>query len=105
MTCYEFYLLKMFKSVGFHFLLLFCGCFAQNYSVIPKWADFGFYGGWGYKDLDFKLEFTMDNYEIVSIEKCTGNGGATVFYFYIVHPVPPFYTFPNIQFHKNDKYF
>ena len=29
----------------------------------------------GFKDLDYKLEFAMDNYEIISIEKCTGNGG------------------------------
>ena len=51
----------------------------QNWSTIPKWADFGFYGNWGFEDLDFKLEFIMDNYEILSIEKCTGNGeGKTV---------------------------
>ena len=51
----------------------------QNWSTIPKWADFGFYGKWGFEDLDFKLEFILDNYEILSIEKCTGNGeGKTV---------------------------
>ena len=51
----------------------------QNWSTIPKWADFGFYGNWGFEDLDFKLEFILDNYEILSIEKCTGNGeGKTV---------------------------
>ena len=51
----------------------------QNWSSIPKWADFGFYGKWGFEDLDFKLEFILDNYEILSIEKCTGNGeGKTV---------------------------
>ena len=44
-------------------------------SVQVKWADFGFYGNLGFKDLDYKLEFSMDNYEIISIEKCTGNGG------------------------------
>ena len=53
--------------------------YGQNWSKIPKWADFGFYGNWGFEDLDFKLEFIMDNYEILSIEKCTGNGeGKTV---------------------------
>lgn len=51
----------------------------QNWSSIPKWADSGFYGAWGFEDLDFKLEFLLDNYEIISIEKCTGNGqGKTV---------------------------
>ena len=47
----------------------------QDYSVIPKWADFGLYGNLGFKELDHKLEFSMDNYEIISFEKCTGNGG------------------------------
>ena len=69
----------MIRAVWFSFVLLFSSCLAQNYSAIPKWADFGLYGGWGFKDLEFKLEFTMDNYEIFSIEKCTGNGnGFTV---------------------------
>ena len=54
----------------------------QDYSKIPKWADFGFYGNLGFKELDHKLEFSMDNYEFISIEKCTGNGGGkTVRYF------------------------
>ena len=51
----------------------------QDYSKIPKWADFGFYGSLGFKELDHKLSFIMDNYEIISIEKCTGKGeGKTV---------------------------
>ena len=51
----------------------------QDYSKIPKWADFGFYGSLGFKELDHKLSFIMDNYEIISIEKCTGQGdGKTV---------------------------
>ena len=51
----------------------------QDYSKIPKWADFGFYGSLGFKELDQKLSFIMDNYEIISIEKCTGQGnGKTV---------------------------
>ena len=54
----------------------------QDYSKIPKWADFGFYGNLGFKEVDNKLEFSMDNYEFISIEKCTGNGGGkTVRYF------------------------
>ena len=50
---------------------------SQDYSVVPKWADFGLYGDLGFQDLDYKLEFIMDHYEIVSIEKCTGNGGGS----------------------------
>jgi len=54
----------------------------QDYSKIPKWADFGFYGSLGFKELDHKLSFIMDNYEIISIEKCTGQGnGKTEDYF------------------------
>ena len=43
---------------------------SQNWSKVPKWANFGLYGALGFKDLDFKLEFMMDNYEIISLEKC-----------------------------------
>ena len=48
---------------------------AQNWSKIPKWADFGLYGPLGFKDLDFRLEFMMDNYEIISLEKCSNDDG------------------------------
>ena len=66
-------------KIVFTFLLTHLNVNGQNWSKIPKWADFGFYGNWGFEDLDFKLEFIMDNYEILSIEKCTGNGeGKTV---------------------------
>ena len=68
----------MLKSIYFCLFALISGTLAQNYSVIPKWADFFFRGDAGFKDLDFKLEFSLDNYEIISIEKCTGNGGFTV---------------------------
>ena len=43
---------------------------AQSWSTVPKWADFGLYGPLCFKDLYFKLEFMMDNYEIISLEKC-----------------------------------
>ena len=48
---------------------------AQRWSTVPKWADFGLYGPLGFKDLDFKLEFMMDNYEIISLEKCSNDDG------------------------------
>ena len=67
----------MIHLLFFYFLTAFVQC--QGYSKIPKWADFGFYGSLGFKELDHKLNFIMDNYEIISIEKCTGQGnGKTV---------------------------
>ena len=48
---------------------------AQDWTKIPKWADFGLYGPLGFKDLDFRLEFMMDNYEIISLEKCLRDDG------------------------------
>ena len=70
---------QIFLQIIFTSLLTNLTVSGQNWSKIPKWADFGFYGKWGFEDLDFKLEFIMDNYEILSIEKCTGNGeGKTV---------------------------
>ena len=59
-----------------HLCLLLPGiAFAQDWSLVPKWADFGLYGPLGFKDLEFKLEFMMDNYEIVSLEKCSRDNG------------------------------
>ena len=67
----------MLHFLFFYFLAAYVQC--QDYSKIPKWADFGFYGSLGFKELDHKLSFIMDNYEIISIEKCTGEGnGKTV---------------------------
>ena len=63
----------IFGIVGlFSFLHLVTG---QNWDKIPKWADFGLYGPLGFKDLDFRLEFMMDNYEIISLEKCLNDDG------------------------------
>ena len=60
-------------------IVITASVYCQDYSKIPKWADFGFYGTLGFKELDYKLGFIMENYEIISIEKCTGNGqGKTV---------------------------
>ena len=42
---------------------------AQNWLTVSKYADFGLYGPMGFKDLDFKLEFMMENYENISLEK------------------------------------
>ena len=42
----------------------------QDWSTIPKWTDVGLRGLAGFKNLDFRLEFLMDNYDIISLEKC-----------------------------------
>ena len=69
--------ISMLHFLFLYFLAAYVQC--QDYSKIPKWADFGFYGSLGFKELDHKLSFIMDNYEIISIEKCTGQGnGKTV---------------------------
>merc|ERR1711915_61067 len=65
----------MFRLLVHLFLLLPGITFAQDWSLVPKWADFGLYGPLGFKDLEFKLEFMMDNYEIVSLEKCSRDNG------------------------------
>ena len=65
--------MKQIKVLFLAVFIVFVNC--QDYSWVPKWADFGFYGNLGFKDLDYKLEFALDNYEIISIEKCTGHGG------------------------------
>merc|ERR550519_1785747 len=51
-------------------------CEGQDWSTVPKWADFGLYGSLGFKELDFKLKFMMDNYEIISLEKCLRENGS-----------------------------
>ena len=43
---------------------------------IPMWTDIGlgFGGLTDWEDLDFKLTFLMDTYDIVSLEKCLFRG-------------------------------
>ena len=36
----------------------------------PRWADVYFRGPRGFENLDFKLGWLMDNYDIISLEKC-----------------------------------
>ena len=49
----------------------------QDWTRVPRWADFGLYGKLGFRDLDYKLEFAMDQYQVISLEKCTGEGHGT----------------------------
>ena len=49
-------------------------CYAQSWDTIPKWTDVYIRGSQGFKNLDFNLEFLMDNYDIISLEKCLNDG-------------------------------
>ena len=37
---------------------------------IPMWTDIGLHNLKDWEDLDYKLSFLMDTYDIVSLEKC-----------------------------------
>ena len=41
---------------------------------IPLWSDLGLGRELDWEDLDFKLAFLMDNYDIISLEKCLFKG-------------------------------
>ena len=41
---------------------------------IPMWTDLGLGRLTDWEDLDFKLAFLMDTYDIVSLEKCLFRG-------------------------------
>ena len=41
---------------------------------IPMWTDLGLGRLTDWEDLDFKLAFLMDTYDIVSLEKCLFKG-------------------------------
>ena len=49
---------------------------AADLGRIPLWSDLGLgYGGPAdWEDLDFKLAFLMDTYDIISLEKCLFKG-------------------------------
>ena len=47
---------------------------AQQWNKIPKWTDVYIRGQQGFKNLDYSLEFLMDNYDIISLEKCLNDG-------------------------------
>ena len=46
----------------------------QRWNKIPKWTDVYIRGQQGFKNLDYSLEFLMDNYDIISLEKCLNDG-------------------------------
>ena len=41
---------------------------------IPMWTDIGLHDEKDWEDLDYKLSFLMDTYDIVSLEKCLKKG-------------------------------
>ena len=46
-----------------------------SWDKVPKWTDVYFRNSHNWNNLDLKLEFLMDNYDIVSLEKCLYNNG------------------------------
>ena len=44
---------------------------------IPMWTDVYMRGETDWADLDYKLSFLMDTYDIVSLEKCLYSSGNT----------------------------
>ena len=62
----------------FSVLLAFCSVLpllysAQEWDRVPRWADVYLRGSQGFTDLDYKLGFLMDNYDVISLEKCLDN--------------------------------
>ena len=52
---------------------LFLSASAQEWDRVPRWADVYLRGSQGFSDLDYKLGFLMDNYDVISLEKCLDN--------------------------------
>ena len=49
--------------------LTFVNC-SWSWERTPRWADVYFRGPSGFEELDHKLEWLMDHYDIISLEKC-----------------------------------
>ena len=45
-----------------------------EFKKIPLWADLYLRSHTDWEDIDFKLAFLMDNYNVVSLEKCLYQG-------------------------------
>ena len=41
---------------------------------IPKWTDVFLRNDQGFSNLEYKLEFLMDHYDVISLEKCLTDG-------------------------------
>ena len=57
--------------------LLFSLCSGQSWTTVPRWTDVYIRGAKAFENLDFKLGFLMDNYDIISLEKCLHDGSNT----------------------------
>ena len=64
----------MFATILWAALLGMVTC--SEVAKIPMWTDLGlgFGGLTDWEDLDFKLAFLMDTYDVVSLEKCLFRG-------------------------------
>ena len=54
-------------------ILPFLCASAQEWDRVPRWADVYLRGEQGFSDLEYKLGFLMDNYDVISLEKCLNN--------------------------------
>jgi len=51
-------------------LLTLLSSFCTTSGKLALWTDISFWGPTDFEELDFKLGFLMDNYDIISLEKC-----------------------------------
>ena len=62
----------MFATILWAALLGTVTC--REVAKIPMWTDLGLGRLTDWEDLDFKLAFLMDTYDVVSLEKCLFRG-------------------------------
>ena len=62
----------MFATILWAALLSTVTC--REVAKIPMWTDLGLGRLTDWEDLDFKLAFLMDTYDVVSLEKCLFRG-------------------------------
>ena len=62
----------MFATIFWAVLLGLVTC--REVDKIPMWTDLGLGRLTDWEDLDFKLAFLMDTYDVVSLEKCLFRG-------------------------------
>ena len=62
----------MFATILWAALLGTVTC--REVAKIPMWTDLGLGRLTDWEDLDFKLAFLMDTYQVVSLEKCLFRG-------------------------------
>ena len=64
----------MFATILWAALLPLGMVTCREVAKIPMWTDLGLGRLTDWEDLDFKLAFLMDTYDVVSLEKCLFRG-------------------------------